>query len=309
MPEPISRDHLLSWGKYLKKCDYRFHAPTPATHRRVLKKDLSPSPALHRLFGWNVPVPVKDLPPELRSRVMDSPVVHVEEDRARSLYRASTLENLLFFHSSFPTEDARSVFFGPDTYRFAAYLKRQVSSARKIWDLGCGAGAGGIYLSKSRPSPEIYFSDVNPSALSLTEINAEINEITGFRLKECSFLEQAPPDIDLVIANPPYIIDPTRRLYRHGGDLYGMAFSLKVVSSFLSHCRPQSRLLLYTGAVFVAGEDVFLKNLRPILAREKVSWTYSELDPDIFGEQLELPEYKEVERISAVGLCLQLLPG
>lgn len=38
------------------------------------------------------------------------------------------------------------------------------------------------------------------------------------------------------------------------------------------------------------------------LQRQAARWTYAELDPDVFGEQLSQPGYEDVERIAAVWL-------
>ena len=35
---------------------------------------------------------------------------------------------------------------------------------------------------------------------------------------------------------------------------------------------------------------------------------YREIDPDVFGEQLDLPGYEDVERIAAVGAVLSRAP-
>jgi hypothetical protein len=37
--------------------------------------------------------------------------------------------------------------------------------------------------------------------------------------------------------------------------------------------------------------------------------TYEELDPDVFGEELEQAQYAQVERIAAVGLRVRLTGG
>ena len=48
-----------------------------------------------------------------------------------------------------------------------------------------------------------------------------------------------------------------------------------------------------------------LEGLRPFLAESGWPWRYRELDPDVFGEELEEPAYAEAERIAAVALVVQ----
>jgi hypothetical protein len=61
-------------------------------------------------------------------------------------------------------------------------------------------------------------------------------------------------------------------------------------------------LLLYTGAAIVAGRDPLREALETVCSNAGASFSYQELDPDVFGEQLAAPGYEDVERIAAVGL-------
>ena len=58
--------------------------------------------------------------------------------------------------------------------------------------------------------------------------------------------------------------------------------------------------LLYTGSAIVDGEDrlkgALLETLRGFDVR------YREIDPDVFGEELEREDYADVERIAVVGV-------
>ncbi|MDB5748495.1 MAG: SAM-dependent methyltransferase, partial [Massilia sp.] len=70
----------------------------------------------------------------------------------------------------------------------------------------------------------------------------------------------------------------------------------------LDRLAPGGTLLLYTGIAIVDGRDEFLETIRPRLEAACESWSYEELDPDIFGGQLDCEGYEEVERIAAVWL-------
>jgi hypothetical protein len=62
-------------------------------------------------------------------------------------------------------------------------------------------------------------------------------------------------------------------------------------------------LLLYTGAAVVNGRDPFRAAAEGRLAADPgVGWTYREVDPDVFGEELDTPAYAEADRIAAVVL-------
>lgn len=57
----------------------------------------------------------------------------------------------------------------------------------------------------------------------------------------------------------------------------------------------------------VDGRDLFLESARALLSSDAFGWTYHELDPDVFGEELEKPGYERVERIAAVALSVTRL--
>ena len=66
-------------------------------------------------------------------------------------------------------------------------------------------------------------------------------------------------------------------------------------------------MLLYTGSPIVAGEDRLLAALAEELDELGCTLRYEELDPDIFGEELDQPAYRnaQVERIAAVGAIIR----
>jgi len=64
----------------------------------------------------------------------------------RSKVRFSRLGDSLYMHSAYPTASSDAVFFGPDTYRFTALIKRTLAAAGRaragcVVDVGCGAAA------------------------------------------------------------------------------------------------------------------------------------------------------------------------
>ncbi|MCA1664276.1 MAG: class I SAM-dependent methyltransferase, partial [Myxococcales bacterium] len=111
-------------------------------------------------------------------------------------------------------------------------------------------------------------------------------------------------ECDLIVANAPYIADPARRAYRDGGGTFGTDLSERIVAEAVPRLRPDGQLLLYTGAPFVDGQDRLRRRLAPLLEAADVTVDYDELDPDVFGEELEQPAYAEVERIAVV--CIDI---
>ena len=79
--------------------------------------------------------------------------------------------------------------------------------------------------------------------------------------------------------------------------------SVRIAREALARLTPGGRLVLYTGAAIVDGADTFLAAVRSVCTEARAEWRYRELDPDVFGEEIEQNDaYATVERIAAVAL-------
>jgi methylase of polypeptide subunit release factors len=111
--------------------------------------------------------------------------------------------------------------------------------------------------------------------------------------------------VDLAVANPPYIIDEQGRAYRDGGGMHGAQLSFEWTMAAAMRLEPGGRMLLYTGVAIVDGRDELREALERELPACRCSLRYREIEPDIFGEELERPAYADVERIAAVGAVVE----
>lgn len=314
MQQPVAGG-LLPVGYWLYEAGYRFITVTPATHTRVLGRACRrTAESLTDIFGWNLPFHPRSLPRNIMRLLENYRVVEkAEGGLVRSLVRFSTLGDSLYLHSGFPTVSADAVFFGPDTYRFVALIERTLptlSIARipRIADIGCGTGAGGIAAAKllHDNSPQLLLTDINPRALEYAAVNIMLAGEPNARLLHGDLFEPIAGPLDLVVANPPYLLDTDERIYRHGGGELGSGLSLRIVREGLSRLAPGGTLILYTASPIVeGGRDIFRDALRVMLNDpQALRWEYSEIDPDVFGEELENPAYRRVERIAAVSLVV-----
>ena len=298
---------LLHLAQALRERGYHFITPTPLTHERVnsrienaLAKDLT------GVFGWSRPFQHELLPPALFSLMDQAGVLAPCDTRWRSRVRLSTLDGQLFVHSAYPTDEPDAVFFGPDTYRFAnaiqAHLNNHKGHIGRVVDIGCGSGAGGILAALARPQAEVLAVDINPAALRLTRINAALAGADNLTARHSDLLNDVEGEFDLILANPPYLVDPGERAYRHGGGPLGAGLSLAIFDSALERLAPCGTLLLYTGVAMVGNGDPFLKEVTQRLEGRHLQWAYREVDPDVFGEELLEGAYTECDRIAAVVL-------
>ncbi|MDB4997243.1 MAG: putative N(5)-glutamine methyltransferase PrmC [Myxococcaceae bacterium] len=296
---------LVELGRVLQRAGYRFVTPTPETHRRVLARG-GEAKDVRDALGWNRPFRRSVVPREV-ALLLDAAgaLRSLDDDRAVAQVRFSTLDEFLFVHSAYPTLDPASVFFGPDTYRFVAMAQRALRSsprALRLVDVGCGSGAGGIALAHA--AQKVVLADINDAALSLTRVNVALAGLdpASVEVLKSDVLDGVAGAVDLVLANPPYLVDAEARAYRDGGGDLGAALSVRIAGESIARLAPGGRLVLYTGTAIVGGRDTFLECVRPLLDAAGAAYTYETLDPDVFGEELDRPGYAAVERIAVVGL-------
>jgi methylase of polypeptide subunit release factors len=272
--------------------------------------------SIEDILGWNRAFSAEQVAQDDLERLAEAGILESVGAVLRSTIRFSTLGQQLFVHSSFPTEQSDAVFFGPDTYRFARFIDssldtfklRSTHGGMRILDVGAGSGAGGLHAAARTAEllPSVTLSDINRRALRFCAINAVLNAVPGVSIIQSDLFECIPGVFDLIIANPPYLIDPLGRTYRHGGGPLGFELSLRIASEGLSCLAPGGRLLLYTGSAIVNGSDLFRAALLSGLAGRDVRLSYEEIDPDVFGEELDHAPYDRADRLAVVGVTIDV---
>jgi len=303
---------LVQLAKWLEEIGYSFVTVTPATHERVLARSNEPAHSLSDVFGWSRPFSRSLLLPHITALLESAELLDHCDGLLRSRIRVSSLGGSLYVHSSYPTRAADAVFFGPDTYRFAALIKRTLHARAAIGhivDIGCGAGAGGITAVKALDGSQrrhVTLADINPMALLYARVNARLANVCNITTALSDVFENVSGRADLIVANPPYLVDAARRAYRHGGGNLGSELSVRIVREALARLTPGGTLILYTGAPVVAGVDKFREAIASVISDNVIDVSYEEIDPDVFGEELENVAYSGVDRIAAVALVARM---
>ncbi|MES2186730.1 MAG: class I SAM-dependent methyltransferase [Pseudomonadota bacterium] len=319
-PSPgADRAALAEVLRLVQARDYRFTTVTPLTQQRVLASRQGRAAAsLRDVFGWNQPFAPDTVGAPLFAAMRSAGVLR---EYGGGLFtsgvRISTIGCDLFVHSAYPTTAEDAVFFGPDTCRFAGFIQRELrarpGAPARILDVGCGSGAGGLvaaraWIDAGLPPPAVTMNDINPLALAYTAVNADVAGISVMAAQGDA-LSAVAGEFDLIVSNPPYLVDARRRAYRHGGARLGRALSVRIAAESLGRLAPGGMLLLYTGVAIVDGIDPLREELQPLLRALSCTWSYRELDPDVFGEELESPAYAHADRIAAVGLAVRRTGG
>jgi len=305
---------LFRLGIWLQQEGYSFVTVTPATHARVIGRDPArKATTLEDIFGWNLHFMPDVLPEPALTLLREADAVEENPGLLRSKIRFATLNELIFVHSCYPTHMNDAVFFGPDTYRFTTLIERTLqqfdtSNISTVADIGCGAGAGGIAARGllDEVAPQLILSDINPLALRYSAINAALAGLEPPILRQGDMYAHVGAPLDLIVANPPYLMDAHGRAYRHGGGTLGAELSRRTVLEGLPRLSANGVLILYTASAIVNGRDTFWETVREVLQHPDIEHEYREIDPDVFGEELENPAYAEVERIAAVSLVIQV---
>lgn len=296
-------DQLLKLLQELQALNYEFTAITPATHARVIARKPADRVTLRDIFGWNRRFADSNLDRDLLSVLQSADAIECIDAQLRSKVRVASLEGSLFLHSSYPTEASDSVFFGPDTHRFARFIKQQLPLLpRPNWivEMGAGSGAVGILTAQLGRSSRVTLVDVNDAALELARINALFANVNV----ETVLSATIPLGPDVIMANPPYLMDTDKRAYRDGGAMLGGAVALDWAEQAIAALMPGGAMLLYTGVAYEEGHSPLIEALKRLCSKTGSSLQTEEIDPDVFGEELSNFAYSRVERIAAIGAVI-----
>jgi precorrin-6B methylase 2 len=317
---------LLALGRYLGNAGYRHTAISAASHQSVLRRAAgAPARAvtLNDIFGLSQQFSADTLHPSVWGAMNQAGIVRRDGAGWRSTLRVASAaaghagsggqgaaRPLLIFHSAYPTLDDDAVFFDPDSYRFLRALRPALTQApvRRAIDIGCGAGAGAIAIARRWPEAHVLAVDLNEKALTLTAVNADLAGAHRVRTVHSDGLASVDGDFDLIVAHPPYLLDPCGRALRHGGGLQGETGCVEMVRAAIGRLAPGGRLLLYTGVAMVGGGDPLLARLAPLLDGAGLAWRYEEIDTDVHGDELAEAGHEQADRIAAVWLEARRAP-
>ena len=135
------------------------------------------------------------------------------------------------------------------------YIERNFKEPIDIIDLGCGSGVIGLTLEKKLSSRTLDLVDISKEALDVTKINCEkLNSKAN--LIESDFFEKVSNKYDLIISNPPYIMnneeieqivkDNEPHLALYAGD-DGLDSYRKILSSIKNHMKDKCLIAFEIG--------------------------------------------------------------
>ncbi|KAJ4354319.1 uncharacterized protein N0V89_006054 [Didymosphaeria variabile] len=324
--------------EHLAKVKYAFVCPSPETQGRVVRKrtletSTAEAKTAQDFFGWNLPCTREALKSFVPDTILDvlhhTGIITLSDDKYRSTVRVSNFylphipcrhpesSSLYYVHSSFPAA-SDAVFFGPDTYLFVSWLHKAVrhlpDAPSSIIDVCCGSGAGAIHMARTYREAKVLGLDLNPRALSLGDINAQLAGV-NVDFHESNLYAAVPQNlessgVDVIVSNPPYIASTTEGedlpIYADGGAEFGLGISLRIVEEALKILSTNGIIMLYTGVAIPTVDpthDALLEKLHNI--EDTDLFEYTILHPDMWSEEIGQGAYADVCRIQVVGAVLK----
>lgn len=115
----------------------------------------------------------------------------------------------------------------------------------RVADVGTGSGAIAVALALRAPRAQIWATDVSQAAVELARANIARHGLTD-RISVCrgDLLEGVPGDLDLIVANLPYLPERLRpERPELAGEPFGACSPPATVSGTTAGCSPQRRAL------------------------------------------------------------------
>lgn len=165
----------------------------------------------------------------------------------------------------------RRVLVGQDSFMMAEFMReRRLGRFRRYLDVGPGSGV--VLLSVSPHADERVGLDINPRAVAVTRLNAELNRIEcRVELEDAIANGAAHGPFDLVTWNTPFVMLPPECKDTHY-DGYGGELGMEVLFNFI---QVLPRILAKGGKSFLAAAAPILNSgenlLEPELSRRAKS--------------------------------------
>jgi methylase of polypeptide subunit release factors len=214
---------------------------------------------------------VRVLPaPELDTLVRAG-LVQEERGWVRSLFMVQSYERMIFLSDFLYNRQARDFVLqiGPAGHYLANLtIRKPVSCAL---DLGCGCGVQSLLAA--RHCTRVTATDINPRALALTRLNADLNGISNIEVLQGSYFEPvAGRRFDLVLANLPYVIAPGERFVYRNTDQPGDAGLRKLIGEIPAYLSEGGFAHVLANWIHGAGEPWWQPLRRAVSGKGADAW-------------------------------------
>lgn len=166
----------------------------------------------------------------------------------------------------------RRVLIGQDSHNMAAFMEGQpLGHYRRYLDVGPGSGV--ILLTVSNHADEAVGMDINPRAVAISRLNADLNQITNctVHLQNVLVSDGKHGVFDLITWNSPFVFLPEECRNTHY-DGFGGHMGMEIISNFIEM---MPKMLANEGKAYLAasapilntGENLLEARLRELSAK------------------------------------------
>lgn len=196
-----------------------------------LTRDASPLNTLIRLFLIGVPVPAAEaeaaFAPVRLETALEAGLVNAAGAEVNGAVRILAFRGLLLACDA-PGRGGREQVMGLTSSSVTLADAAVPRPSRLTLDLGTGCGLLGLLAA--RHSARVAATDVSPRAVAFAAFNAAWNGVSDFAASAGDCFEPvAGRRFDLILANPPFAISPSRTLVYRDSGMAGDSFAERLV--------------------------------------------------------------------------------
>lgn len=118
------------------------------------------------------------------------------------------------FHALRFDTDARALIPRPETEELVSTILEDWNGRQnvRILDIGTGSGIIAVTLAKKMQSAIVEATDISGDALTLAQQNAGLNNVdVNFWQSDILKIDKLPCEYDVIVSNPPYIPESTKK--------------------------------------------------------------------------------------------------
>jgi methylase of polypeptide subunit release factors len=153
-------------------------------------------------------------------------------------------------------------------------------------------------------------SDLNPRAVMLARLNAEVNGIGGVEFRQGSLYDPVPGErFDLIVSQPPFVPRPPgtpHRLFLHGGPR-GDELAREIIAGAPAHLTETGRALVFSDWPLMEGECLAARI--PNVQAKVTLHASTPIEPASYSASYgpELERYFAGQHIVGIRQCLTVL--
>lgn len=196
----------------------------------------------------------------------------------RFLYRIVPYHCYMLLTSRYDRDAEDFTYLSYDSLFFADFLIRRLKALAFVGQraLDICSGVGVLSFAASNYAGQVHGMEINPSAVHLAVMNAEMNHISNCHFSNASFFGRIEGLFDLIVSNPPFIHYSESSggpLDSDGGEPFGLGATIRIIQQLPDYLEEEGLAFVLTRSPVIKGRDYLLDQL-PSLLPDSFGWAY-----------------------------------